>query len=276
MSARARGRPASFLERRLGRRLRAARGRWELRQVQRRLAGPKILRAFAAAYPEAFFVEIGANDGEQHDHLKPILDRTSWRGIMVEPVPFVFERLRNRYGDRASIRLENVAIADRDGEMPFYHLAQVEDPDADGLPFWYHGLGSFNRAAVLTHASLIPDLEARLRCVQVPCLTFESLCRRCEVDHVDLLVIDTEGYDHEILRGIDWSVHRPRLVVYEHYHLSPEDREQLGASLREVGYELKEEGFDTWCLQTSVDDRLTETFRALPPGVPRVTVQEDR
>ena len=40
------------------------------RRFERRLAAPKLLRAFADHNPDAFFVEIGANDGEQHDHLR--------------------------------------------------------------------------------------------------------------------------------------------------------------------------------------------------------------
>ena len=248
----------------------------ETRRFEASLAGPRILHAFAEAYPRAFFVEVGANDGEQHDHLRPILDAKSWRGIMIEPVPFVFERLRTNYRELPQVALENVAIADRDGHLPFYHLRKVEDHVAAGLPRWYDDFGSFSKAAVLNHASLLPDLEERLTCVNIPCLTFESLCRKHGVDRIDLLLVDTEEYHHEILRNVDWTVHRPRLVIYEHYHLSTDDRSQLRADLGELGYELKEEGFDTWCLQTRVEDELTRTFRALSPGIPSASVYQDR
>ena len=43
--------------------------RLRYRRLLARMAGPRLLRRFAEAYPEAFFVEIGANDGEQHDQL---------------------------------------------------------------------------------------------------------------------------------------------------------------------------------------------------------------
>jgi len=262
--------------RRVRGRLHATRRQWDEGRTRRRLAGPKILRAFADAYPDAFFVEVGANDGDQHDHLRPFLAGRRWRGIMVEPVPYVFERLRANYGSHPSIVLENAAIADRAGELPFYHLRESADRAAEGLPRWYDGIGSFSREAVLNHAALLPDLEDRLVCVPVPCLTFSALCRRHGVPHVDLLIVDTEGYDHEILRSIAWDAHRPRLVVYEHYHLSAGDRAQLHAMLTGHGYECKEEGFDTWCVHTRVADRLTRTFRALAPGIPAAFVHEDR
>lgn len=261
--------------RRLAKAGHAARLMWLTWRAERRMAGPKILRAFADSYPNAFFIEVGANDGHQHDHLHRLLEQKPWSGIMVEPVPFVFERLCRNYGGRHRIRLENLAVADRNGSLPFYHLEQVDDPSREGLPSWYDGIGSFSREVVLNHASLIPGLERRMTCVEVPCLTFESLCSRCEVSHVDLLIVDTEGYDREILTTLDWNRHRPRLVVFEHYHLGSGEREELSALLVELGYELKSEGFDTWCLLRA-DDQLTKTFRTLAPAVPLASAKVDR
>jgi FkbM family methyltransferase len=252
------------------------RRRRETERFERSLAGPKILRSFDSVHPDAFFVEIGANDGEQHDHLRPFLQAGRWRGIMVEPVPYVFERLQANYGDLPGITLENVAIADRDGDLPFYHLQRVEDRAAAGLPQWYDGIGSFSREAVLGHAALVPGLEGRLTCVNVPCLTFDSLCDRHGVDRVDLILVDTEGYDYELLRTIDWDRHRPRLVIFEHYHLAAVQRRTLREMFGGRGYEIKEEGFDTWCVDARIQDPLTDTFRRVTPGLPAQSVTEDR
>ena len=190
------------------------------RQLVRNLAGPQLLRAFADAYPHAFFVEIGSNDGEQHDHLRPFILSRPWRGIMVEPVPYVFERLRRNYESQGRIELENVAVAEEDGQLPFYYLVEPTQEERETLPDWYDGIGSFSRDAVVGHAAHIPDIESRIVSSEVTALTFESLCRRNRVERVDLLLIDTEGHDWQILRSIDLDQQRPRLVIYEHYHLS--------------------------------------------------------
>ena len=61
---------------RVAQRVRRARRAVSHARLQQRLAGPKLLSALAETLPEPFFVEIGANDGQQHDHLQPyILDR---------------------------------------------------------------------------------------------------------------------------------------------------------------------------------------------------------
>jgi FkbM family methyltransferase len=234
------------------------------------------MQAFAAVYPDAFFVEIGSNDGVQHDHLRPFILSRPWRGIMVEPVPYVFGRLRARYGGLERVVLENAAVADRDGELPFHYLIDADAAEREALPDWYDGVGSFSRDKVLAHRKAIPDVAERLVSRRVPCMTFETLCRRHGVERVDLLVIDTEGYDAEILRSIDFETRRPRLLIYEHFHLAPEDRRSCRALLEDAGYETLEEGFDTFCLLPRDGDRLDRRWRGLEPGVAGVSVHDER
>jgi FkbM family methyltransferase len=237
------------------------------KRIQRRLAGPKLFAAFAERYPEPFFIEIGANDGDHDDHLRPFILNQPWRGVMVEPVPHIFRKLVDNYGSIERVSTANVAIADRDGELPFYHLAEPTQEDLDRLPTWADGIGSFSRASVLSHARAIADVERLVIESAVPTLTFESLCRRYDVPHVDLILIDTEGYDWEILQNIDLARWHPRLVVYEHYHLSKEQQAECRAYLERAGYESMEEGFDTFCLDASVSDALTGAWRRLRPAV---------
>jgi FkbM family methyltransferase len=246
------------------------------RALERRMAGPRLLRAFAEAHPEAVFVEIGGNDGEQHDLLRPLLLDHAWTGVIVEPVPYVFERLKRNYRDRPGLSLENVAVAPEDGERPFYHLAESADPAGEGLPRWYDGIGSFSREEVLSHKPFIPDIEERLVEIRVPCLSLASLCARNRIDRLDLIVIDTEGYDWEIIRHLSLAALRPRLLVYEHYHLGPDDRRACAERLREAGYETMEEHFDTFCLDPAPADELTAVWRGLQPAVPGVAAYEER
>jgi FkbM family methyltransferase len=252
---------------------RALRDRLEYRRIQSRLAGPRLVAAFADAYPDAFFIEIGSNDGDQHDFLRPGILAKRWRGLMVEPVPYVFERLRANYGGLERVALENAAIADHDGTIPFYHLREASP--YEGLPGWYHGVGSFSREAVLGHRGFIPDVEERLVEGAVPCLTFESLCAKHSVDRLDLVLIDVEGYDAEIVRTIDLVRRHPRLLVYEHYHLSEADRRECVDIVEAAGYETLAEGFDTWCLDPRAAPELAALWGRLSPAVPAVTAAHD-
>jgi FkbM family methyltransferase len=242
---------------------------------QRKLAGPRLLRSFAREHHDVFFAEIGSNDGVQQDFLRPLILRHSWSGIMVEPVPFVFERLRANYADVPSVTCVNVAVTRDDGELPFFHLAEVSPSERQALPEWYDALGSFSRDAVLTHATHIPDIEARLVETTVPCMSFDSLVRAQGIERVDLVLIDTEGHDAEIVRTIDLTRYRPRLLVYEHYHLDADTRENCRQLVHSHGYEVIEEGFDTWCVDTGPDDGLARLARRAVAGTPAVSVYDD-
>lgn len=234
--------------------------------ILRRTRGYRLMRAFVRLYPQAFFIQIGANDGEQLDHLRHSILKGRWRGIMVEPVLYVFERLAQNYGhlnDR--LILEPVAIAPEESQMPFWHLRKAEA--GTELPRWYDALGSFRKDVVLKHKEFIPDIEERLTSTQVPTLSFQSLCEKHEVESVDLIQMDTEGYDFEVIKLIDFERYRPVLLIYEHLHLDESTRQLCEAHLRKHGYELFSEQMDTWCLDMrAVEERhqkLLRTWRQL-------------
>ena len=243
------------------------------RRGWRQPTGPKLLRAFADVYPDAFFVEIGANDGEQGSALREFVLTRPWSGIMVEPAPAVFERLSRNYSGIDRVSLENAAISDRDGHLPFFHLREADDPtpspgsDWRETREWRQALGSLSRDQLLRHAALIPDIEDRIVSTEVPGLAFESLCRKHHVQRIDLLVVDTEGHDYEIVRQIDFDAYRPRLLIYEHLHLQPADRRSCRQLLEAAGYELMEEFFDTYCLDTGPEDALTRKWRRSRPAL---------
>ncbi|MBK7697246.1 MAG: FkbM family methyltransferase [Saprospiraceae bacterium] len=44
---------------------------------------------------------------------------------------------------------------------------------------------------------------------------------------IDLLHIDTEGYDWEILKQLRLAKYFPRPIIFEHKHLSPSKRMHL-------------------------------------------------
>jgi FkbM family methyltransferase len=245
------------------------------RRIQRRLAGPRLLRAFAAHHPDAVFVEVGANDGDQHDHLRPFILAKQWRGLMVEPVPYIFERLEANYATVDRVTLVRAAVGSRDGTIPFYYLVDATAEERAQLPDWYDGIGSFSREAVLGHGKHMPDIESRIIEADVETLTLNSLCARHGIDALDLLVIDTEGHDWEIIRSIDFDAIRPALLIYEHFHLPPDDRAACLGHLHEAGYLTMEEGFDTFCVSRGADQRLLRAFERLTPAVPGVYVENE-
>lgn len=221
----------------------------------------QIINGFARAVPNATFVQVGANDGDALDPLQEAIARTSWTGVMVEPVPYVFKRLSANMAGNHRVALANVAIADEDGVKDFYHLAEAA-PGDDVWP-WYHALGSFNRDVLLSHVEVIPDIESRIITTPVPCVTFDSLCEQYSLTRVDVIQIDTEGYDDVVLGLIDLARYRPQVVMYERIHLEPESQARLLKRLRAHGYEVFNDSMDTVAVHRDTLDRYPSIARTM-------------
>jgi hypothetical protein len=65
------------------------------------------------------------------------------------------------------------------------------------------------------------------------------------VPGVNLLQIDTEGYDFEIIKMVNFETLRPDVIHYEHRHLSDADRVACERLLASHGYRLHVAGVDT-------------------------------
>jgi FkbM family methyltransferase len=178
------------------------------------------LEYFAKQNRDVFFIQIGAHDGKTDDKLYDLIQRHHWQGVLLEPIPYLFDRLVANHAGDPRLKFENSALALSDGPATFYRLRQTDDP----MPHWYDQLGTLNRDVILKHRQQIPNLDDYLIAEKVVCISYESLLRKHDVSKVDLILIDTEGSDLEVLRQIDFERHRPQLLVYEQKHLSSPDK----------------------------------------------------
>src|SRR5580704_6695904 len=72
---------------------------------------------------ELTFIEVGANDGEFNDPLREYIVKFQWRGVLIEPQPDVFERLKLNYaGQSDRLSFENVAISTDTAPIALYRL----------------------------------------------------------------------------------------------------------------------------------------------------------
>ncbi len=193
-----------------------------------------------------FFIKIGANDGIAEEPLAVYLQKYRWSGILVEPVNEIFEQLQKNYQEYENIICEKAAIADLDGVKDFYC---IKDPN-DELPYWTKHLGSFNLNIILKHKKFgVPNLEDYIVKESLPCMTLESLLAKHKIKQLALLSIDTEGYDYEIIKQINFKKIKPSIIYYEHSHLSADDRLECRSLLMSEGYRLLEIWRDTFAYQ---------------------------
>jgi FkbM family methyltransferase len=194
----------------------------------------KVLSAYAQAKPDLFFVQIGANDGVIYDPIYRYVKQHPWRGILVEPVGYYFQKLKENYRDNPRLVFENLAISDRDEVRDFYRIRE----GIDYLPQWCDGLGTFHREVLLSHRWAIPEIDDYVVTEQVRCVSLVNLLAKHAVEKLDLLSIDTEGHDHAILQQIDFDKIKPSLILYEHQYIGAADRAGWEEKLHGLGYSL--------------------------------------
>jgi FkbM family methyltransferase len=193
------------------------------------------------AIPEPVFVKVGANDGITGDPCSDILlAHKAWTGILIEPVPYCFQKLKVNFSE-PRFRLEQTAIGAVAGEATFYYVDQ-EARKALPLPEWFDQLGSFDRSHIVKHLDGI--LEPFILEAKVEVCPMSEVLARNHVQEIHLLHIDTEGYDYEVLRTLDFSRYRPLLIFIEHKHLAENQKADMRSLLHQHGYTIYECGGD--------------------------------
>ncbi|MEE9423637.1 MAG: FkbM family methyltransferase [Methylococcales bacterium] len=183
---------------------------------------------------KVFFIEIGSNDGKMFDPVYDYVMAGTWSGIMVEPVEYYFKQLKENYRNSPNLIFENVAISEKEEVREFFRIEEGHD----FLPKWTHGLGSFYEDILLSHERVIPGLRKYIIKQDVECIALNTLLDRNAVVDVDVLVIDTEGFDFQIIKQIDFKRIYPSIIVYEHKHLSRSDASASRRILQSQGYTL--------------------------------------
>jgi FkbM family methyltransferase len=187
---------------------------------------------------EFFFVQIGASDGIAGDPLHPLIARYGLKGLSVEPQPMVFEQLRNNRSIYPGQIFENAIVGETDGVATLYLPVGGTE-----IPYSLKQAASLERAqlsAILDRYSAAlgksPESEILITPVQLPSLTLVTLFSKHHITSVDLLILDTMGFDFRIIKQIPFASIAPSLIQFEHRLLPRDERTACFKLLADNGY----------------------------------------
>lgn len=211
-------------------------------QLPASLRGRQLIRDHLKSLPKnQTFLLVGANDGVTNDHVSPFVHHRGWRGAAVEPVLQYFQQLQAHY-DGQPVTCLNVAVHDTATSLPFYWL---EDSAGAQIPAFAKGVGSFSRANVELVIAEHPEFASSIRERQVPCMSLATIVKTAALPVVDVLVVDTEGYDAQVILQADFNAWKTHTVIFEHKLLPADEMKQATDFLEQCGFRCESDSFDT-------------------------------
>jgi FkbM family methyltransferase len=144
-----------------------------------------------------FYIDVGASDPFLFSVTKHFYDR-GWRGINIEPVFSVWEKLRDQRPRDVNL---NIALSNEEGKLTFYDVASETTWSTLSAEIGDH----LRSRGMIVHPR------------ETPVTTLARLCEEHADRPIDVLKIDVEGHEQEVISGGDWRRWRPRVVLVENF-----------------------------------------------------------
>lgn len=210
--------------------------------------------AHAWDYPLRTYFDVGANEGGTAR--KALVDFSHAEVFSFEPHPATFQRLIANLSNHERFHAFNVALSD-----------QCTDAD-----LFQYGNSYVN--------SLVTNAQYALRSGEAPkrltvrCTTLDQFCTAQKINTIDVLKIDTEGFDMVVLAGAKQMLERRavRFVYVEFNDLRPKEG-AFGGGLMPIDDLLRPMGFRFVAVYNDYIETSGELFGcsnalfALPPNI---------
>ena len=151
--------------------------------------------------------------------------------LLIEPVKYNFDQLKNRFKNYRNIIFENIAIGDKNESIDFFY---VLESSLDKLKkHWASGIGSFSKEHILKHRTKRFQItEEDIKCIKIKAITFNKLIEKYKIEYINKLIIDAEGFDYNIIKSIDLKKIFIKEIIFEKKHLNATF--QIGSKLDEI------------------------------------------
>lgn len=151
-----------------------------------------------------FFIECGAFDGITESSCK-VFDDIGWDGINIEAIPSEFLKLKNNRPNNTNLNIGLCGLEECGQIKKFF---TVQRTDGSHL-----GWGGFHNEEKLKEIS---RHNVFIKSVDIKTLSFPTLIKNYINDKtIDLFVLDVEGYELEVLKGLVTSSSLPKVLCIE-------------------------------------------------------------
>lgn len=173
----------------------------------------KRILEYISQIQNGFYIEVGGYDGVFQSNTKFLEEEYNWTGMLIEPGPNTFLELQKNRPNNICV---NKCLVSND--YPFNTISGAFDNGP---------MSSVNNMRNIENATII-DGNA---------ITLTKLLEYYDINKIDFFSLDVEGYELEVLKGLDMSKFRPTYMLIEVYE---KDKEIIFSYLNENNYILLE------------------------------------
>ena len=148
---------------------------------------------------------------------KKIIEYDKKNILLVEPVPYNYQILKEKFSKKKNILICVNAIFSENKKENFYFVK--EDSITKLGKHWASGIGSFDKKHILNHKNKRFQItENDIEMIKIDFITFDKLINEYEIGSIDNLQIDVEGAEFEILNSINFQKININSIQFESKH----------------------------------------------------------
>ena len=147
------------------------------------------------------FLDIGSNDGITFSNTRALAER-GWRGVLIEPSPKAYAKLKELYNGHKGFYLYNYAIGSHNGKAMLQESGPLCSSSDVGLVSTFH-----------SHEQDRFKRTVQYEPVEVKIFKWKTFLNRLTLKEFDFISMDCEGSELDILPDMDLS--KTRVICLE-------------------------------------------------------------
>jgi len=171
---------------------------------------------------EIVIFDVGSNVGQTIEVYESLFSNTLIHAF--EPSPRVFEMLKTKTSRYKNLIMNNVGVGSVEGSIQFF-----ENINSDMSSFLQQSSGSWGEVNNIQNVNVI---------------TLDDYAERNKIERIDLLKIDTQGYDFEVLKGAKRLLSEKRIgliqleIILDDIYKSQPRMDKILEYLFDINYKL--------------------------------------